>query len=89
MNQEEIILSKIEELFRTRPWAGVISLDEAIADAQTYRAGLDTEEKAAFDEQILLGIHPSRAIEAVELMSGRIESRMASRKERAAIANVS
>ena len=33
MNKDEVIESKIEQAFRSRPWRGIISVEEAIADA--------------------------------------------------------
>ncbi len=76
MRDNEIVKAKIEALFRAHSWTGAIPLEEAVADALAYRANLLPPDRDAFDEQIMAGIHPYRAIEAIELMSGRLKSRM-------------
>lgn len=75
MNHDQMIEAKIEELFRQRPWGGVISLEEAIAYAIAYRRGLSETDRQVYDKQILLGRHPSKAMETVEIVSGREPSK--------------
>ncbi len=71
MNNEELIISKMEEMFRARPWRGVVSVDEAIVHAIQYREGLPSAEQELYDEQILSGRHPSNAQELLEIMRER------------------
>ena len=76
MNRDQAIRAKIEELYCLRPWAGVVPIQEAIAEAWSYRLGLDEQERQSFDEQIEMDIHPAIAMETMERLAGRVPSRM-------------
>jgi hypothetical protein len=71
MNHEDRIHRKIAELFHQYPWRGLISVEEAIADAIRYRSQLCDADRALYDEQIELGVHPCAALQTVEVVSGR------------------
>jgi len=71
MREDRIIEAKIEQTFRSKPWRGMISLEEAIADDIRYRLSLNEEDRRLYDEQILLGRHPIKVPETVEIVSGR------------------
>lgn len=71
MSEDIIIEDRIEQAFRTHPWRGLIPVEEAIADAIRYRQSLCTEDRKVYDQQILSGRHPSKALETVEILSGR------------------
>lgn len=71
MNNSDTIHSKMEEMFCTRPWRGVVSVDEALAYAIHYRDCLPPAEQELYDEQILSGRHPSNAQELIEIMRER------------------
>jgi hypothetical protein len=71
MMEERIIEAKIEQTFRSKPWVGGISVEEAIANAIRYRRNLSEEDRRLYDEQIRLGRHPIKALETVEIVSGR------------------
>lgn len=63
--------TQIEQAFSANAWLGLISLEEAIADAIAYRRGLSVEERQVYDTQLELGRHPVSALETVEMLSGR------------------
>lgn len=68
MNTDKQIRAKMKETFRTSPWDGVISKEEALAQLICYRDGLSEEERRLYDEHILRGHHPSNAAHLLELM---------------------
>jgi hypothetical protein len=70
MMDDRVIEARIEQAFRSKPWRGIISIEEAIADAISYRRGLNEEDRRLYDEQILLGRHPIKVLETVEIVSG-------------------
>jgi len=71
MDKSDSIETMIERAFRSNPWRGVISVEEAIADAIRYRCELNQQDRTVYDEQILAGRHPIKALETVEILSGR------------------
>jgi hypothetical protein len=71
ISEDSIIHATIEKAFRTHPWRGVISVEQAIADAIAYRAGLNPVERARYDEQVVAGRHPIKALETIEILGGR------------------
>jgi len=75
MTREETIRATIENLYCSRRWAGVVPIQDAIAETWSYRLGLSEQERQFFDEQIELGIHPALAMETTEQIAGRVVSR--------------
>jgi hypothetical protein len=71
MNHDEQVEAKIAAKYKAQPWLGVCSVEEAIQSAILYRCGLSGEERRQYDEAILEGWHPERAMTAVEYASGR------------------
>jgi hypothetical protein len=76
MNHDDKIREICEQLFCTQPWSGVISTEEAMSEIWHQRMELNETDRQLFDDQVSMGIHPVRAMEAVELISGRVPSRM-------------
>jgi hypothetical protein len=79
MNDAKSICEKIETLFRAHEWRGAIPIEQAIADSIAYHAQLNESDRAYYEEQIALGVHPFVAQETTELMSGRQQPRTARR----------
>jgi hypothetical protein len=71
MQDDRVIEAKVAQLFRCYPWRGAITVDEAITDAIAYRKALSGPDRQFYDAQILSGRHPSKALEATEIQSGR------------------
>ncbi len=76
MTGDESIRAKIDNLYCSRRWAGVVPIQDAIVETWSYRLGLSELERGFFDEQIELGIHPALAMETTGRMAGRASSRM-------------
>ena len=68
MTNDEQARAKMAETFRTSPWAGFLSKEEALAQLLCYRDGLSDEDRAMYDEHIMRGHHPSNAAQLLELM---------------------
>ena len=71
MAKNDNIEPRIEQAFRAHPWRGILSLEEAIADAIRYRCELSEQDRQLYDQQILAGRHPVKALETIEILSGR------------------
>jgi hypothetical protein len=61
----------IEQAYRTQPWPGVCSVEEAIASTIEYRRNVSDADRVLFDEQIRLGRYSASVIETVEIAAGR------------------
>ena len=66
MNEDEAIAARIEEIFRCRPWHGVLPVEVAIANAVEYRNRLTGTRRQLFDDAMREGLLPERAIEMIE-----------------------
>jgi hypothetical protein len=71
MEKNDSIEILIERAFRANPWRGIISVEEAIADAVRYRCELSEQDRKVYDEQVLAGRHPIKAMETGEILAGR------------------
>ena len=71
MTRDEQVEATIEEKYRSRPWLGSAPIEDAIQDAIQYRRTLSPEERAMYDDAILNGWYPERAMETVEYAAGR------------------
>ena len=71
MNQDEQVETQIAEKYRSQPWLGVCSVEEVVQSAIGYRRGLCDEERRQYDEAILAGWHPERAMTALEYTAGQ------------------
>jgi len=71
MNTNAMIEQKIRKAFLSQEWLGSIPVEEAIAGVISYRRGLNAQDSALFDAELLAGRHPSLIVETVEIASGR------------------
>ncbi len=69
MTPDQIIEQPIEENYRSRPWLGVVPVERAIAAAIDYRHSLTADKQHLFDEAILKGWLPERAIDLIEYVA--------------------
>lgn len=68
MTTDKQVRAKMEETFRTSPWDGLISKEEALAQLLCYRNELNEQKRRLYDKHILRGHHPSNAAQLLELM---------------------
>jgi hypothetical protein len=71
MNTEMQIEQQIRTAFLSQEWLGSIPVEEAISGIIAYRRGLNAQDCAIFDTELLAGRHPSLIVETVEIASGR------------------
>jgi hypothetical protein len=59
MNTEAQIEQQIRTAFLNQEWLGSIPVEEAISGAILYRRGLNAQDRAMFDTEMLTGRHSS------------------------------
>jgi hypothetical protein len=62
---------KIAERYKVQRWLGVCSVEEAIQYAIEYRRALCDQERRQYDEAVLSGWDPERAMKGTEYAAGR------------------
>jgi hypothetical protein len=70
----EEIERQIRVAFLAQEWLGSVPVEEAIAGVIAYRKGLNAQDSAIFDSELLAGRHPGLIVETVEIVSGRHKS---------------
>lgn len=81
MTPQQELERLIAERYHQFPWYGGITIEEAIRGSIRYRQGLSEADRQLFDEQIMLGRHPIKALETVEIVSGRDKPHGSEREE--------
>ncbi len=73
MNDEQMIEQKIEENYCSRTWLGVVPIERAIEAAIEYRHRRSGERQRLFDEAMMNGWLPERAIDMIEYATDRLQ----------------